>query len=265
MSSQEISLSLTPQEAATGVTITVPLSTGSTRLRIPPARDGDLVRARVGGEEVLLRIRVSGGAAGPTPPPTSPMPAASPAPGAPGTPSKSSPLGCLVAVGILAAVVIAFVAMDNDDSEDTTGSASKSTTPTPTATAYTYAPPTYAPPTYVPPTYSKPTQPARTPDTSAPAAAPTFVEPSPYDRGTCLNGQLPDSETAQRVSNIDEVPCSASDAHYKVIETFPGTIDMEKCKDNPRTEYSFSAKYTYGSTVTRQYVYCLVGLGSYAR
>ncbi|WP_405693306.1 hypothetical protein [Streptomyces sp. NBC_01185] len=62
MSSPEIPLSLSPRQAAEGAVVTVPLPTGATRIRIPPADDGDLVRAQVNGREVLLRIRVTRGA-----------------------------------------------------------------------------------------------------------------------------------------------------------------------------------------------------------
>lgn len=64
---------------------------------------------------------------------------------------------------------------------------------------------------------------------------------------------------------MDEVSCSASDAHYKVIESIPGTSDMDRCNSNPKTQYAFSYRYMRGATVLNQYVYCLVGLGSYAR
>lgn len=62
-SSQEIPLTITPQQAAYGVILPVSLPGGDVRLRIPAGvRDGELVRARAGGTEVLLRIRVAGGA-----------------------------------------------------------------------------------------------------------------------------------------------------------------------------------------------------------
>ncbi|WP_405979270.1 hypothetical protein [Streptomyces sp. NBC_00158] len=92
-------------------------------------------------------------------------------------------------------------------------------------------------------------------------------EPSPFDEDTCLNGKLPDSTVSTEVHDIAEVPCSAPDAHYRVIQRFHRTTDMDLCKANPRNEYSFSHSYTRnGVPVTdMEYVYCLVGLGSYAR
>ncbi|MFD0356087.1 hypothetical protein ACFVHW_20465 [Streptomyces sp. NPDC127110] len=229
--SQEIELTLTPAQAATGVVIPVTLPSGPQRLRIPPARNGDLVRARVGDTEVLLRIHVSG--------PPAPAPA-----------GKSGALGCLVALAV-AAVVVGLVIANSDD--DSTPTASSSPTAASTYTPYT--PPTYSPPTYTPPTYDP-----------APAPPPTTeAAPSPFDTGTCLNGQLPDSTTAQTVRGVKEVSCSADDAHYRVIQRFPGTHDMSRCDANPRTEYGFSYQYTLNGSVINEYVYCLVGIGSYSR
>ncbi|MFF9496822.1 LppU/SCO3897 family protein [Streptomyces flaveolus] len=89
--------------------------------------------------------------------------------------------------------------------------------------------------------------------------------PDPFDSGTCLNGTLPDSTTAQEVDDVEEVDCSASDAHYQVIQTFPMTSDLSQCNSNSRTEYAFSYRYTLNGAAINEYVYCLVGLGSYAR
>ncbi|MFB8111380.1 LppU/SCO3897 family protein [[Kitasatospora] papulosa] len=89
--------------------------------------------------------------------------------------------------------------------------------------------------------------------------------PDPYESGTCLNGTLPDSTTAQEVSGVDEVSCSASDAHYQVIQTIPLTSDMSRCDANSATQYAFSYQYTLDGATLNEYVYCLIGLGSYAR
>ncbi|MDF0371123.1 hypothetical protein ACFCXL_31125 [[Kitasatospora] papulosa] len=89
--------------------------------------------------------------------------------------------------------------------------------------------------------------------------------PDPYESGTCLNGTLPDSTTAQEVSGVDEVSCSASDAHYQVIQTIPLTSDMSRCDANSATQYAFSYRYTLDGATLNEYVYCLIGLGSYAR
>ncbi|MFE6888626.1 hypothetical protein [Streptomyces sp. NPDC057694] len=90
-------------------------------------------------------------------------------------------------------------------------------------------------------------------------------DPSPYTSGTCLNGTLPDSTTAQAVDDIDEVDCSAADAHYRVVETIPLTSDMSRCESNAQTQYAFSSRYTMNGNVISEYVYCLIGLGAYAR
>ncbi|MFD9573366.1 hypothetical protein ACFWBI_26405 [Streptomyces sp. NPDC059982] len=243
---QEIQLPLTPQQAAEGTIVTVPLPNGTARLRIPPSRDGDLVRARFGDNEVLLRVRVT--APGAAPPPA---------------PKKSSPLGCLLALGAAAVVIAVVVVASNDNSDDANNTASASPTYSSPATT-AYQTPTYSP-TYTYEPTTRPTPPALPTLPALPAPAPTSAAPTPFDKGTCLNGQLPDSETAQRVNNVDEVPCSASDAHYKVIERFPFSSDMEQCKNNPDTEYAFSYRYTLNGSVLNQYVYCLIGLGSYSR
>ncbi|MFF4100911.1 hypothetical protein [Streptomyces sp. NPDC001903] len=230
MESSEIPITITPQQAAHGVILSVPLPTGNARLRIPPSRDGDLVRARVGQGEVLVRIRVAG----------------APAPQAP--PPVSNGRGCLVALGVAIAVVVGVVLL-NSGGDDGDGAASPAPVPS-------YGSPTRSP-VPVPPPVSR--------ETAAPALPSEEPAPSPFDQGTCLNGQLPDSTTAQRVDGVKEVSCSASDAHYKVIERIPVTSDLNRCNDNPDTQYAFSYRYSRGGITINEYVYCLVGLGSYAR
>ncbi|THA85634.1 hypothetical protein [Streptomyces sp. A0592] len=260
MSSQEMLITITPQQAAHGVILPVELPSGPVRLRIPPCRHGDLVRVRVGTEEVRLRIHVSGagaawiaGAGGITPPPTTAAVPQQPVP----APSTGGGRGCLAGLAIAAVLVIGFfVLVGNDDDSDAkptgdstpTRSSSRSPTPTPTPSPWP----------------STPEAAVTTPYDPGPSAEPS-PEPSPFDRGTCLNGQLPDSTTPRSVSGVDEVPCSASDAHYRVIESIPGTSDLNSCNDNPKTQYAFSYRYMRGSIVLNQYVYCLVGIGSYAR
>ncbi|MEV5608089.1 hypothetical protein [Streptomyces sp. NPDC052225] len=178
----------------------------------------------------------------PTPPPPSPPP--------------GNARGCLAAVATVAAmafVVLLLIQLGGDDGDDTDDSASSS-----------YSSPAYEPSTYAPTTTDDPYE-TSDPYATPTYAAPTTEEPSPYTSGTCLNGALPDSTTAQEVDDVDEVDCSASDAHYKVIETIPMTSDLTRCSGNSATEYAFSSRYTMNGTVINEYVYCLVGLGSYAR
>ncbi|OEJ32719.1 LppU/SCO3897 family protein [Streptomyces subrutilus] len=312
MSSQEVDVTITPQQAAHGVILTVTLPTGPARLRIPSGtRDGELVRVRAGGGEVPVRVRVSApgqtpsarpAAAGPGPAQTVPIPTPTPAqPARPGsgnpfaTPTQQVPagsgnpfatqpagpgggnpfaaapvpprrtgggkpaaLGCLVVGGLIAAVLVAVAATGSGDNADSkaSGSATPSYSAGPEPSYSSYSPsysPSYAPAT---PTHSAP---AEEPEPTQEAA------PTPYDRGTCLNGTLPDSTTAQRVDDVEEVPCSAADAHYRVIGSIPMTSDMDRCEDYPKTQYAFSHRYTLNGAVINQYVYCLVGLGSYAR
>ncbi|MEU5806913.1 hypothetical protein [Streptomyces sp. NPDC047718] len=220
MSQQEIPITLTPQQAAAGVVITLPLQNGTTAdLRVPPARDGELVRGQLGTSDVLLRVRIAGAPA----------------------PKKTNPIGCLLGLLIAAGLIAGIAALANDDD---TGSRPTSSPPTPS----------WSPPAL--PTLNLP---------GAPSPIPSVPDPSPYDEGTCLNGTLPDSTTATRVNNVDEVSCSASDAHYRVIQRFSFTSDMSRCDANPKTQYAFSHRYTRNGVPINEYVYCLVGIGSYAR
>ncbi|WP_369391170.1 hypothetical protein AB5J72_28660 [Streptomyces sp. CG1] len=188
----------------------------------------------------------------------------------PGTPEKKQGLACLGVLGVIAVVVLLLVFTNrggNGDSSDDTAASPSYPTATATGEPYTSAPDTSEPSTGDP--YSS------TPDTSGPYSSDPYgtgnpydtpsPAPSPYTSGTCLNGTLPDSTTAQSVSGVDEVSCSASDAHYKVIETIPLTSDMSRCNDNSQTQYAFSSRYTINGSTINEYVYCLVGLGSYAR
>ncbi|MEV5876955.1 hypothetical protein AB0L75_22490 [Streptomyces sp. NPDC052101] len=250
----EIPVSLTPQQAASGTVLRLPSSTGMPPVRIPPVRDGDVVRLRAGDTEVRLRIHVT--------------PAAADRPG-PASPDKKQGLACLGVLGAVAVVVLVLVLVNQgggsgDSSADPIGSSSYSPAyspsypaATPTGEPYTGDPYSGAPSTGDP--YSSdPYGTGGAYDTPSP-------DPSPYTSGTCLNGTLPDSTTAQSVSGVEEVSCSASDAHYKVIETIPLTSDMSRCNDNSRTQYAFSSRYTMNGATVNEYVYCLVGLGSYAR
>ncbi|MEU4358784.1 LppU/SCO3897 family protein [Streptomyces virginiae] len=267
MSSQEMLVTITPQQATYGVILPVELPTGTVRLRIPPCRHGDLVKVRAGGEEVRLRIHVSGagaawiaGAGGIAPPPTGAAGGAAAPTGVQQTapaPSSGGGRGCLVGLAIAAALVIGFfVLSDGDDGSDAKPTADS----TPTWSS-SWSPSWSPTPSPWP---SAPEAAATTPYVPEPSVEPS-PEPSPFDRGTCLNGQLPDSTTPRSVSGVEEVPCSASDAHYRVIESIPGTSDLNSCDDNPKTQYAFSYRYMRGSIVLNQYVYCLVGIGSYAR
>ncbi|MCX5559788.1 hypothetical protein [Streptomyces sp. NBC_00038] len=239
-------MSLTPQQAASGAVVTVPLPSGATRVRVPPVRDGDVVRIRVGETEVLLRIRVT----------------------SPATPSRGlQGLGVLAVAAVLVFLVVLANGGDGSDSDNASG---VDTTSSPyaeepysedpyTADPYTADPYTADPYTEDP--YSDEPY-SEDPYTEDPYGTESAA-PDPYESGTCLNGTLPDSSTAQEVSGVDEVSCSASDAHYKVIETIPLTSELSRCNANPRTEYAFSYSYTRNGIPLYEYVYCLVGLGSY--
>lgn len=232
----EINISLTPQQAASGTVLRLPSGSGVPPVRIPPVRDGDLVRLRAGGRELLLRIRVT--APGTT----------TPAQG-----GRKGGIACLGVLGVAVAIVLLLVLVNRGgDDDSSSGDYANGSSYSPSAPATTYDPYTRDPATGDPYASSDPNGGAT-------------EEPSPFTSGTCLNGTLPDSTTAQEVSGVEEVSCSASDAHYKVIETIPFSSDMSRCNSNPRTQYAFSYRYTLNGAAVNQYVYCLVGLGSYAR
>lgn len=244
MSLPELPLSLTSRQAADGAVVTLSLPTGDTRIRIPPAQDGDLVRAHVGGQEVLLRIAV---------------------------PGPSNGVRWLGFLAVAAAFVLAVLLVDSIGEGDSTASPPPSGSP---ASLSTDAPSSQDPYTEDPYTEAPSTAASEGPYTHAPYTEEPYTQdpydagdqtPDPYTSGTCLNGTLPDSTTAQEVSDVEEVSCSAADAHYQVIETIPATSDMSRCASDPRTQYAFSSRVTLGGATVNAYVYCLVGLGSYAR
>ncbi|MEV0527134.1 hypothetical protein AB0I66_27260 [Streptomyces sp. NPDC050439] len=187
----------------------------------------------------------------PTPPTPGPSPTPSPRPrnNSPGSTAR----GCLITLGTVGAVVTLILLLTQGQDDDA-GTTTDNAAPTPTTSQSPYTPPTNT----TPPAYTS------TP-TSAATATPTSQAPTPFRSGTCLNGTLPDSTTAQEVNDVEEVSCSASDAHYEVIQTIPMTSEMSRCDDNPRTQYAFSYRYTLNGSTINEYVYCLIGLGTYAR
>ncbi|MEU4999768.1 hypothetical protein [Streptomyces sp. NPDC021622] len=191
----------------------------------------------------------------PEPIPPTPRPAAAPG---------STARGCLAVLGVVGAVLLVILLLNQGDGDDSTAA------PDPTTSYGTYDPststPTYSNDPYeTDDPYDGATDPTATATDPMDPTSPPSESPTPYDSGTCLNGTLPNSETAQEVSDIDEVSCSASDAHYRVIESIPMTSDLGACNDNSQTQYAFSSRYTLNGTTINEYVYCLVGIGSYAR
>ena len=114
-------------------------------------------------------------------------------------------------------------------------------------------------------TASQPDSPTFDYSPSQPTMAPPTTTPE-YGTGTCLSGTLPDSSVPEPVGpDVTEVPCTSPDAHYRVIQDIPGTTDLHRCDSNPQTQYEFSSEEDINGVPTDQYVYCLVGIGSYAR
>ncbi|MFD9291206.1 hypothetical protein ACFWBV_23580 [Streptomyces sp. NPDC060030] len=250
MSSTEIPLSLTSRQAADGDIVTVPLPTGTTRIRIPPSQDGDLVRARVGEQEVLLRIRVTGSGS-----------------------SDSFPWAALLGIAAVIGFVVMLGVLGAEDKNSSDGAPASSSAYDP-STEDPYAEETEDTYTEDPSTSETTYDGDESEEPEDTSTEDPFTEdpydtreeaPDPYESGTCLNGTLPDSTTAQEVSGVDEVSCSASDAHYQVIQTIPFTSDMSRCDANSDTQYAFSYRYTLNGATVNEYVYCLIGLGSYAR
>ncbi|MET8923096.1 hypothetical protein ABZW26_11945 [Streptomyces sp. NPDC004623] len=247
MTSTETPLPLSPRQAAEGDIVTVPLPTGVTRIRIPPSQDGDLVRARVGGQEVLLRVQVTGGG------------------------SHSYPWAAFLGVAAVIGAVVLLGVIGAEDKDSSAGSPAASSTYD-ISREDPYAEQTEDPGTSEASDGAE--DPVATEEPEGTSTEDPFAEdpydsgeeaPDPYESGTCLNGTLPDSTTAQEVSGVDEVSCSASDAHYQVIQTIPLTSDMSRCDANSTTQYAFSYQYTLNGATLNEYVYCLIGLGSYAR
>ncbi len=86
-----------------------------------------------------------------------------------------------------------------------------------------------------------------------------------FDAGTCLTGTIPDSTVAVPADDVTPVPCGSPLAHYRVIQTFPDTANMALCDSVRKTQYAYSSEITEDGVPVNQYVYCLVGLGRYAR
>ncbi|MBP2400674.1 LppU/SCO3897 family protein [Streptomyces syringium] len=218
----------------------VDLPTGSVNLRIPPVRDNSLIKVSTAtGETTFIRIRVTD---------------AQPQPGRALTGNPlARPLFILVALGVMLAVAV-LLTRQGDSSPSASGPGTGATAPTSSGTGVDTGHPGSA---------TDDTGTGRTAPgpalTSAPAA------PSPYRAGTCLDGTIPDSTTPVSVSDVDVVACSSADAHYRVIQTFHGTTDMSRCRSNSDTQYSFSSERTLNGRTISSVVYCLVGLGSYAR
>ncbi|PNE34441.1 hypothetical protein AF335_07560 [Streptomyces eurocidicus] len=223
----EVTLSLTPKEASSGVIRSVDLPSGPVMVRVPPLPGGGLVRILTAHGEVRIRVTVSAG------------------------PGRRTPM--LLGLAVLVAVVGGLVVLNDHDGRSSSAGA-------PAASATPFRPDgTGAPTPSVPPAPAAgvPAIP------SVPSLAPP---PSPHDSGTCLDGEAPPrSATAVSVDPFHVVGCSSSRAHYRVIRTFHGTEDLDMCKGVEDTQYSYSSSSSRGGRTLWRVVYCLVGLGSYAR
>ncbi|MFD0385430.1 hypothetical protein ACFQ2B_33495 [Streptomyces stramineus] len=112
-----------------------------------------------------------------------------------------------------------------------------------------------------------PTRSAPTPHLPVPPlpSLPPPAPVSPYDSGTCLDGEAATrATTAVSVDPFRVVSCSSSKARYRVIRTFHGTSDLSRCQSVADTQYSYSSRSTRGGVTLWEVVYCLVGVGSHA-
>lgn len=99
---------------------------------------------------------------------------------------------------------------------------------------------------------------------STPPYRVTSVTRPPRTPGLCFGGKIPELGVAVPGSVLPEVDCGSPDAHYRTESTYPGTTDLSLCTDLAKTRYAYAETRIRGSLVTRT-VYCLVGLGPYAR
>jgi len=244
MDGADLTIDLDPAQAASGTTkaITVPGGPDTEsrvfQVKIPPnVRDGTLLRLPDHGapdpdgnpRDLLIRVRIQRG---------------------PDRRKRGFTLPVAVAVAVaVSAGAIAVSSIIYEDSPD----------PAPLMVSGT-AEPTTSSSTW--PQLSSTTTPPPVRPTIPPAPPPTTTA-SHFEVGICLTGTLPNSPVPVPVHDVSEVPCFSSEAHYKVIQSFPGTTDMARCDANPRTQYAFSSETTLGTTTIR-YVYCLVGLAQYA-
>ncbi|MEU1819392.1 hypothetical protein ABZ543_30055 [Streptomyces roseifaciens] len=230
--SAEVTVSLTPREASSGAVRPVDLPWGTVRVRIPPLPGGGLIRVATPQGEVLIRVVVTAGRGRLTP----------------------KLVGLAAAAGVIAGLV---VLSDRDDR-----SSSAADSPQPAASSSAFGVPEGKSP------FGSPTPYGGTPP-KAQRSLPALEPPAParpHDLGTCLDGEsVPPSAGTVSVDPFRVVSCSSPKANYRVVETFHGTRDRSKCKSVAESQYAYSSWSSRGGHTLWEAVYCLVGLGSYAR
>ncbi|MFE5871849.1 hypothetical protein ACFQ6V_24845 [Streptomyces roseifaciens] len=229
--SAEVTVSLTPREASSGVVRPIDLPWGTVRVRIPPLPGGGLIRIATPPGEVLIRVVVTAGRGRLTP----------------------KLIGLAAAAGVIAALVVLSDRDDRSSSADSPPPAASSSASGASAGRTPFGSPT---------PYGGG---APTPHRSLPALEPP-APARPHELGTCLDGEsVPPSAGTVSVDPFRVVSCSSSKAHYRVVETFHGTRDRSKCKSVAESQYAYSSWSSRGGHTLWEAVYCLVGLGSYAR
>ncbi|GGX76276.1 LppU/SCO3897 family protein [Streptomyces hiroshimensis] len=235
--SAEVTVSLSPREASSGVIRPVDLPWGTVRVRIPPVPGGGLIRIGTPRGDVLIRVVVTA------------------------RPGRLAPK--LVGLAAVAAVVAGIVVLS--DRNDRSSSADA---PLPAPSSYDSSGPSrLGGPVGETPSGSPTPHGAgvATPRRSLPPLEPP-APARPHELGTCLDGEsVPPSAGTVTVDPFRVVSCSSAKAHYRVIETFHGTTDRSKCKSVAESQYAYSSWSSRGGRTLWEVVYCLVGLGSYAR
>ncbi|WP_058041854.1 LppU/SCO3897 family protein [Streptomyces roseifaciens] len=233
--SAEVTVSLTPREASSGAVRPVDLPWGTIRVRIPPLPGGGLIRIATPQGEVLVRVVVTAGRRGRL------------------TPKL---IGLAAAAGVLAGLVVLSDRDDRSSSADSPPPAAGS------SASSAFGAPAGQTPFASPTPYGGA---APTPHRSLPALEPP-APARPHDLGTCLDGEsVPPSAGTVSVDPFRVVSCSSPKAHYRVVQTFHGTRDRSRCKSVAESQYAYSSWSSRGGRTLWEAVYCLVGLGSYAR
>jgi DnaJ C terminal domain len=240
----DLTIELDPAQAASGTTkaITAPVGPDTEShvflAKIPPAvLDGTLLRLPGRGTpdsdgnpgDLLVRVRVRR------------------------RPDRGK-RGYILALTLAMAVAVAAITVSSIIYEDSSDSASITISPTGEPTTFSSTWPRLSSATTVPPT-----------SPAIPSAPPTTSTANHFEVGICLTGTLPDSPVPVAVYNVSEISCLSPGAHYKVIQSFSGTNDMTLCDANTQTQYAFSSETILSNTTAIRYVYCLVGIGEYAR
>ncbi|MFG1604075.1 hypothetical protein [Actinoplanes sp. NPDC049265] len=89
-------------------------------------------------------------------------------------------------------------------------------------------------------------------------------EPEPrrtgFTAGTCLAGKKPKGSLATLNEKLTPVSCGSRAAAFKVIKTFLGTSDLDRCNAVRRTQYAYFERLTINGAPVNEFVYCMIGV-----